>query len=216
MSWSWPKYDRPITRALAAPSGISTPPDLRSTGRWAALMATLSGRTTTSTAPRSATVGREPPELAVDHVAVGHSGQDVGGAEELGGPPRLGVVVDVLGRAGLLDAAVAHHHDLVGERERLLLVVGHEQGTGAGRSQDRHDLLAQRLAEPGVERGERLVEQDDLGIRGQSTGQRHALALTARQLVRVRAGPVGQPDQRQALVDPPGGGLAERRRWRRP
>jgi hypothetical protein len=74
-----------------------------------------------------------------------------------------GPLVDLLGRADLLDAPVAQHGDRVGERERLGLVVRDEQRARARRAQDRRDLLAQPLAQAGVERGERLVEQDDLG-----------------------------------------------------
>ena len=59
-------------------------------------------------------------------------------------------------------------------------------------------------AEAGVERGERLVEQHDLRLRRERPGQRDALALAARQLVRVGRRPVGQADQLQALLDPAG------------
>jgi hypothetical protein len=155
------------------------------------------------------TVGGEPPELAVDDGAVRRAGHDVGGSEELGHPPAGGVVVHLLGRAGLLDPPVAHDDDLVGQRQGLLLVVRHEQGTGAGRPQDGRHVLAQRLPQAGVEAGERLVEQHDLGIGGQGPGQRHALALATGQLVRVRAGALGQADQLEALLGSARGRTAE-------
>ena len=111
-------------------------------------------------------------------------------------------LVDLLGRARLLDAPRAQHGHGVGERERFLLVVGDEERARAGGAQDRRDLLAQALAQAGVERGERLVEQHDLGIGRQRAGERDALALAARELVRVRRGPVGEADEREALRRP--------------
>ena len=73
------------------------------------------------------------------------------------------------------------------------------------------------LAQAGVERGERLVEQHDLGIGGQRAGERDPLALTARQLVRVRAGAAGEADQLEALRRPrPRAGAPKRDVARRP
>ena len=80
------------------------------------------------------------------------------------------------------------------------------------RAQDRRHLRAQRLAQAGVERRERLVEQHDLGVGGERARERDALALAARQLVRVGAGAVGEADELEALVDAL---AAPRRRSRR-
>ena len=85
-------------------------------------------------------------------------------------------------------APVAQDGDLVGQRERLGLVVGDEQGARARGAQDPGDLLAQRLAKARVERGERLVEQDHLGVGRERAGERDPLALAARELVRVGLG----------------------------
>ena len=74
-----------------------------------------------------------------------------------------------------------------------------QQRARPGRAQDRGDLLAQPLAQAGVERGERLVEQHDLGVGGQRAGQRDPLALAARELVRVAVGAAGEPDELEAL-----------------
>ena len=71
--------------------------------------------------------------------------------------------------------------DPVGEGERLVDVVGHEQ--------DRRSVtlpLPQHQAMHGdprqrVERAERLVEQQEVGIAHERAGQRHALSLPARQ-----------------------------------
>ena len=104
---------------------------------------------------------------------------------ELGG--RL--VVDLARRADLLDPAVVHHRDPVGDLHRLLLVVG-DQHRG-------HALLVVQPAQPraqlgadgGVERAERLVEQQHLRLDGERAGERHPLALAARELVRAAARP---------------------------
>jgi hypothetical protein len=47
------------------------------------------------------------------------------------------------------------------------------------------DLLAQRDADLDVQRGERLVEQQDLRLNGERASQRHALLLAAGELVGI-------------------------------
>ncbi len=89
-------------------------------------------------------------------------------------------VVDVLGRAGLLDLARVHHTDDVGGGHRLGLVVGDvDRGVAEGVVQPAH-LEAHLLAQVGVEVGQRLVEQERLRLDDQRAGQRHALLLAAR------------------------------------
>ena len=60
---------------------------------------------------------------------------------------------------------------------------------------------AQVLAHPRVERAERLVEQQHLRLDGERAGERHALALAARQLGRVAVREAVQVDQLEQLVD---------------
>ncbi len=52
----------------------------------------------------------------------------------------------------------------------------------------RGDRAAGLLAQPGVERGERLVEQDQGGLGSQRPGERDALLLPTGELVRVPPG----------------------------
>jgi hypothetical protein len=59
-----------------------------------------------------------------------------------------------------------------------------------GGPQDRADVLADRGAQGRVEVGERLVEQDQVGLRGERAGQRDPLLLAAGQLGRQ---PVAEP-----------------------
>ena len=51
-----------------------------------------------------------------------------------------------------------------------------------------------------VKRGERLIEQQQAGIRGQGTRQRHSLGLPAGQLARLAFGVVGQPESNQPIM----------------
>ena len=64
-----------------------------------------SGRSTTSTSPASSARSAEAAELALDDAAVRRAGQHVGLAEELRQPAGARALVDLLGRADLLDAA---------------------------------------------------------------------------------------------------------------
>ena len=128
--------------------------------------------------------------------------EQVDRADEVGDEHVGRRVVDLLGRAELADLAGAHHGDAIAERQRLVLVVGDEDR--------RHrDLPLQRLqphpgpvAQLGVEVGERLVEQQQARRRRQRPGQRDALLLAARQLVRVALGQVAELDELQHLAHP--------------
>ncbi len=98
---------------------------------------------------------------------------------------RVRRVIDLVGGADLLDAALAHHHDAVGKLQRLFLVVGDEDGGVAGPVVDFAQPAAQLLADLGVERAERLVEQQHARLDGERAGQRHALPLAAGELRRI-------------------------------
>jgi hypothetical protein len=96
-----------------------------------------------------------------------------------------------------------HHHDPVGHRQSLFLVM---------RDDERRDAIALKLdaldldlhveAEVLVERRERFVEEQDRRAHGERPGQRNPLLLAARHLPRVAPGEVLQPHQRQHLGDP--------------
>ncbi len=72
-------------------------------------------------------------------------------------------LVQLLGRAHLLDLAPVEHDHLVGDLEGLLLVVGHEQAGHVDLVMKTAEPGAQLVANLGVERTERLVQQQDLG-----------------------------------------------------
>ena len=77
---------------------------------------------------------------------------------------RCRMVIDLARRADLLDAALVHHHHPVGHFERFFLVVGDEDRGHIDFGMQRAQPLAQFLAHFGVERAERLVEQQDAGL----------------------------------------------------
>ena len=108
-------------------------------------------------------------------------------SHELGHERRPRPVVELGRRRDLLEPAGGHDPDPVAQRQRLLLVVGDEQRRGADRDLDAADLLAQLPAHLGVERRERLVEQQHLGLDREGPGQRDPLLLAAGQLVRIAA-----------------------------
>ena len=105
-------------------------------------------------------------------------------ADELGDELVRRPVVQLQRRADLLDHAVAQHHDAVGQRHRLDLVV---RDVDRGRAQvavQLGDLDARLAAQRRVEVGQRLVEQEDLGRTHDGAADRDPLALAARQVLR--------------------------------
>ena len=104
---------------------------------------------------------------------------------------------------------------MVGQRERLGLVVGDVDGGRAGLADQGGDLHPHPLAQVGVQVGQRLVAQDQPGVRDQRAGERDPLLLPAGQLVRVPPREVGEPDPRRASPPPAPGTRPGGRRRRR-
>ena len=126
------------------------------------------------------------------------------------------VVVDLEGRADLLDPALAHHHHAIGERERLLLVVRDVDRRDAELALDRPDLIAQGDADLGIEGRQRLVEQEHLWLDRERARERDALLLPARELVRVAIRLLGHVDHLEQLADALADGVFGRFRTRIP
>ena len=91
-------------------------------------------------------------------------------------------VVDDLRLVELLDRAMMHDRDARGERHRLDLVVRDIDGRLAHPQMQLLDFGAHVDAKLGVEVGERLVEQEKLGIANQRAAHRHPLPLAAGKL----------------------------------
>ena len=122
----------------------------------------------------------EPAEGGGHELAVEDAFDQVGVTDEAGQLAVDGIGVDVLRRPELGDGAIADDGHLVGKRQRLVLVVG-DQDRGRPRgTQDGVHIGPHGGPEVGVEGGERLVEQDDLGLDGEGAGEGHPLLLAAR------------------------------------
>jgi hypothetical protein len=76
----------------------------------------------------------------------------------------------------------AHDHHLVGEEHRLRDRVGHEQGRAGPLGPDALELEVHPLPGHLVERPERLVEEEHLGLDHERPGDRDPLAHAAREL----------------------------------
>ena len=81
--------------------------------------------------------------------------------------------------------SLVEHDDLVGERHRLDLVVRHIDHRRAELGMELGEFEAHLHAQLGVEVGQRLVEQEHLGLAHQRATDRDALALAARKLGRT-------------------------------
>ena len=111
---------------------------------------------------------------------------------------------EVLRLPGLHQPSRVHDRDPVGQLEQQRQVVGDEQDREVEPLLELHDLRQDVPLHHHVERGGRLVHDDDLGVGGQRHGDHHPLPHAAGQLVRVGAEPVArdadQVKQRRNLV----------------
>ena len=127
-------------------------------------------------------------------------------AEPVDGPDEAhhelvgGLLVEVARAADLLDAPVVHEHDLVGDLHRLLLVVRDEDRRHVHLVVQPPQPGAQLLAHAGVERAERLVEEQHVRLDGERAGERHALALAAGELGGIALRQAGELDELEQLV----------------
>ena len=130
-------------------------------------------------------------------------GEGDGLTDELGGGQVQRRLVDLAWRADLGQPAGTHHADLIGERQRLGLVVGDQQRGHALPGQHLGHRRPGAGPQPGVQRAERLVQQDQPRTRRQRPGQRHPLLLASGELVRPAAGVVRvEADELEQLGDP--------------
>ncbi len=84
--------------------------------------------------------------------------------------------------------------------------MGDEQDRGALLLEDVEGLVADAVAQPVVEAGERLVHQEDRRLRRQRAGQRHPLLLAAGELVRELLAVAGEADPVEQPPRPLGAG----------
>ena len=137
---------------------------------------------------RSAVV-EDPDLLGPDREAAPVALEHVRDADEAGDELGRRALVDLGGRADLLDLALVEHGEAVAHRQRLLLVVRHVDERDADLALDALELDLHLLAQLEVERAERLVEQQHARAVDDRAGERDALALAAGELRRACASP---------------------------
>ena len=97
-----------------------------------------------------------------------------------------GWLIQRLRAAHVHQPALVHDRDAIGERQRLDLVVRDVENRHVGQlAMQSRDLVQHAAAQLRVECRQRLVEQQHLGSDGERAGDRHALLLPARELLRV-------------------------------
>ncbi len=128
-------------------------------------------------------------DVELEHVAIAHEARDV----QIGG---LGI--DLRRGADLLHQAVLHHHDPIGQRQRLVLVVRHVDGGAVELAMDAADLRPRLDAQLGVEIRQRLVHEDQRRLDDDGAGDGHALLLAAGELsgqLVLLAGELHEPER---------------------
>ena len=136
-------------------------------------------------------------EPAVDCMAL----HDVCGAEEIGHERAARRPVDGGRVANLLDVPAVHHHDAVGDRQRLRLVVRDVERGDVEAPLQLADFEPHLLAQLGVEVGQRLVEQQNVRPRDDRPGERDALLLPAGELPGTARFEAAQAHHLQRFLD---------------
>ena len=124
---------------------------------------------------------------------------------------------ELRGRAELEHLAFAEHTDAMREGRGVLEVVGDENRGQSEGVEELPQLGANAGPRVGVERRERLVEEQHRGIAPEGAGERDALALAARELAHASAGEMADPEaiEERLRRQPPGARRSGRSRGRR-
>ena len=132
--------------------------------------------------------------------AAGLPAQEVRAGE--GGDEGVPRSRDELGRRPELpQPALDEDAHLVGQRGRVLVVVGHEERRQGKLPQQLRELVPHLGFRVRVERRERLVEEEHGGFAGERARERDPLPFAARELRRLRRGQVSDPEPVEQLVD---------------
>ena len=152
--------------------------------------------------PTQRCIVREGDGIRADCATLGAEGVRDVPAEEASDELRLGTVPH-LGRCPhLRDPAAMDDSHPIAERERLVVVVGHEEHGDAQTIEEHLELDRQLLTECAIECAERLVEQQKARCWRERASQSHALLLSARELADAALIVARQADHLQHLVDP--------------
>src|SRR5579883_2167503 len=124
-------------------------------------------------------------------------------AEEARDEGGGGIAVDGQRLSDLHDLALVHDADAMAHRHRLDLVVGDIDGGRADLLLLADELVAGRDAQGGIEIGERLVEEEDLGVANDRPAKRHPLPLPAGEGVRLAPEEGREAELCRRQPDPP-------------
>jgi len=111
----------------------------------------------------------------------------------------MGRLVKLPRRRDLVETASIHHADPPRDRHRLFLVVSDDDEGHAEPPLQLHQFELRAFAQLLVERGQRLVEQQNPRAARQRARQRHALLLTAGELIGLALLEAFELDQRHHL-----------------
>lgn len=98
---------------------------------------------------------------------------------------RLRLTVNIQRRADLFNMAVVGNDDFISYFDGFILVVGDEDASNADAVNRILQPVTQFLADLGVNSGKRFIQEKNLGIRRQSPGKGHTLALATGELIRI-------------------------------
>jgi len=116
--------------------------------------------------------------IEADVTVGGRAGEQVGPGE-LSDPPRAGPPGDLGGGAGLGDATVVEDDDVISQDGGIDRIMGDEETNTGERGEVAAKVAPDLVAGGGVERGERLVQQQDLRLGRERAGQCDSLRLSA-------------------------------------
>ena len=118
------------------------------------------------------------------------------------GDERVGwLVVDLSGDPDLQYAPFVHDRDPVSQPHRLCLVVSDVDRGHIDLTLEELQLLARRMADLGVEVGQRLVHQEHLGPPDEGARDRHTLPLASRDLRRQAPEQMSDAEHPRSPVD---------------
>ena len=126
---------------------------------------------------------------------------EVGIFDKFGNEAVDRVLVDLVRAANLLYLSVRHDRDAVAHRERLFLVVGHENERNARFTLKLFEFLPHGLAKLEIESRQRCIEKQHLRSRCKCTGQSNALLLATGKLRRSSRGKIAEFDQTEHVPD---------------
>jgi len=149
----------------------------------------------------SAVLKPTPVSTADQAIALDAAVEEVGLTDEARAEAAVGALVNLARRTDLHQPALGQDADAVGHGHRLLLVVGDEDTRDPHTPDQADELELGLLADALVERGERLVEQQQARLARQAARQRHALLLSAGERVRAAPGVGAHLHQLKHLVD---------------